>query len=59
VTIMMEILCSADYCEYGSSPRGAWAIPDKYEQNLATLLDWYFGKWGQVAEIDSNGATNG
>lgn len=46
VTLMMEILCSADFCEYGTSPRGAWAIHTDYESNIKRLTDWYLRTWG-------------
>ncbi len=45
VGLLKEILCSADFCEYGTSPRGAWAVADKYEANLQKLKDWYLEKW--------------
>lgn len=45
VTLIMEILCSAGFCEYGTSPRGSWAIHDKYQENLNKLEDWYNRRW--------------
>jgi len=47
VALLQEILCSADFCEYGTSPRGAWAIHDKYEENVKNLMVWYLEKWEQ------------
>lgn len=45
VRLLIEILCSAGFCEYGTSPRGAWAIPSDYASNLDKLLLWYKIKW--------------
>jgi hypothetical protein len=53
VVLLMEILCSADYCMYGSSPRGAWADPDTYNQNLEKLIQWYINTWGVNEDITS------
>lgn len=50
VELLMEILCSADFCEYGTSPRGAWAVRDTSEQNSARLKEWFERKWGQPFE---------
>jgi hypothetical protein len=47
VALLMEILCSANFCEYGMSPRGAWAIRDTYEANLVRLKAWYARGWGR------------
>jgi hypothetical protein len=49
VQLLIEILCSADFCEYGTSPRGAWAIRDKYEENLGKLQEWYSKKWERAS----------
>jgi hypothetical protein len=45
VCLLIEILASADFCEYGSSPRGAWATHGAYEANLSKLIEWYERKW--------------
>jgi hypothetical protein len=47
VIILLEILCAADFCEYGTSPRGAWAIQDTFESNLKKLTVWYEHKWNE------------
>jgi len=50
VELLMEILCSANFCEYGISPRGAWAINATAEQNSKRLKDWFFRKWDSKLE---------
>lgn len=45
VCLLIEILCNANFCEYGSSPRGAWAIHNSYQENLDKLNKWYAEKW--------------
>lgn len=47
VRLLMEILCAANYCEYGTSPRGAWAIRSTYKENLAKLRAEYAKTWGR------------
>lgn len=46
VLLLIEALCSAGLCEYGTSPRGAWAVSSSYWPNLAKLLTWFSDKWG-------------
>lgn len=48
VCLLIEILCSANFCEYGTSPRSAWAIKSEYEENLNKLENWYLQKWNQT-----------
>ena len=55
VCLLIEILCSADFCEYGTSPRGAWAIHSSYEANIAKLKDWYFRTWEQEFDASQTG----
>jgi hypothetical protein len=52
VMLLIEILCSAGFCEYGTSPRSAWAIHGTYKDNVKKLLDWYRGSWdGDVSQV--------
>lgn len=46
VELLKYALCSADFCEYGTSPRGAWAIHGKQDELRQKLLQWYETKWG-------------
>ena len=54
VCLLMEILCSADFCEYGTSPRGAWAIHKTYEANIEKLKEWYLNSWEEHYEANEN-----
>jgi hypothetical protein len=47
VMLLMEILSGAGFCEYGTSPRGAWAVHNEYEANVEKLKSWYKNKWNE------------
>lgn len=39
VELIQYILCSADLCEYGTSPRGCWAIDDDRFRAAMKLIE--------------------
>ncbi len=43
VELIQYILCSADICEYGTSPRGCWF--NTYPPEKAIDADEYIAKW--------------
>jgi hypothetical protein len=47
VLLLMEILSGANFCEYGTSPRSAWAVRSDYKENVERLLNWYKRKWSE------------
>jgi hypothetical protein len=47
VELLKYALCSANFCEYGSSPRGAWVTHGKQDELREKLFRWYGAKWGE------------
>jgi hypothetical protein len=45
VELVQYILCSADLCDYGVSPRGAWPIDDKLDEFIARFERYYEERW--------------
>jgi hypothetical protein len=40
VELLQSIFCSADWCEYGTSPRGCWINP---KLDAGAVVDWFEG----------------
>lgn len=47
VELLKYALCSANFCNYGTSPRGAWAEHGKQAELREKLLEWYERRWGE------------
>jgi len=46
VELMQSILCHADWCDYGTSPRGCWIDHKKDKLELIEKLEkYYFNRW--------------
>lgn len=47
VELLQSILSSADFTEYGTSPRSCYPNPERNaEGDMNKLLEWYQNKWG-------------
>ncbi len=52
VILIQTILCSANWCNYGTSPRGCWIDYDVDKQLLIASLDIYSQKqWGLTFDL--------
>jgi hypothetical protein len=50
VELLQSIFCSADWCEYGTSPRGCWPIDREGFPKLVEAWEQYFERhWGERA----------
>lgn len=56
VELLQSIFCSANWCEYGTSPRGCWPIDRDYFHLLIGAWEAYYErKWGEPVEELSHG----
>lgn len=55
VELFQYMFCSADWCEYGTSPRGCWFVYDKGENFGERLIEawetYYLRQWGGPATL--------
>lgn len=55
VELLQSIFCSADWAEYGTSPRGCWPVYKSDPQaQLEKLLKWYKFRWGEQSPVDKS-----
>jgi hypothetical protein len=55
VELIQSIFCSADWCEYGGSPRGCWMLPHDdigRDARVKKFAAYVFGKWFQSISAD-------
>lgn len=50
VELLQEIFCSADWCEYGTSPRGCWFIEDGFGDRIITAWEAYYKRHWEGSE---------
>jgi hypothetical protein len=51
VELLKYILSGAGFCDYGTSPRGAWADHGRQDELRAKLLAWYERDWGEPLDL--------
>jgi hypothetical protein len=53
VELLQGIFCSADWCEYGTSPRGCWPVDrEGFPALIAAWEAYYQRHWGSAPPAD-------